>query len=1051
MKKKLLSILTAIMLVFTVVGIMPIAVNAEEGKITVIVHYQRKNADYDGWNLWIWPDGGNGSENRFVSTDDWGKIAVFKKESDAKKVGIIVRKGDWEEKDVGDDRFIELDENGFAEVWISEGVAEIATEVPEGATKYDPSQVAEQASETVATDGLEVKIHYHRFDEIYDDWNLWLWGLDADGNGTDGAGYAFNEEDEFGKIYEGMISGTAGCTQIGLIVRKGDWDEKDIETDRFVNVDEALNADGQVEFYLVEGDATIYTDSSEIDLTPKFKSASIQSSRTIDFVVSSPFSGSEKALKEKFILKDNEGNNVNVKTIITEGSKTTSGKIMLEDVIDFTKQYTLTSEDYGEIPCVIGNAFNSDAFAESFTYTGDDLGATYSKDKTVFKVWAPTALEVSLNLYEKGDGDNLKETLKMEKAENGVWEKTVEGDLNGVYYTYSVDVGTTVNEAVDLYARATGVNGMRGMVIDLDATDPEGWDKDEYVKLDTYSDAIIYETHVRDFSIDESSGMENKGKYLAFTEENTKSPNTGVATGIEHLKDLGITHVQLQPVFDFCSVDETKLDEPQFNWGYDPENYNVPEGSYSTDPYNGEVRVNEFKQMVQSLHDNDIGVIMDVVYNHTGKTEDSNMNLIVPNYYYRKNSNGSFSNGSGCGNETASEREMVRKYIIDSVKYWVEEYHIDGFRFDLMGVHDIETMNMIKEELQKINPSIIVYGEGWTGGTTLLADEDSALKKNVVSLNGVGAFSDDLRDGIKGSVFDSEDQGFVSGAENKEESIKFGIIGCTQNNQIDYEKVNYSDAYWANFPYQSLSYSECHDNLTLWDKLHTSTTDKTEDQLIAMDKLAASIVIPSQGVTFMQLGQDFLRSKPKDETGETFEGNSYKSSDFTNSIKWDRKDTYSNVYEYYKGLIAFKKAHDAFRMQTPEEIQENLIFMNDLDPNMVGYTISNNANGDISEKIMVVYNANEEDKTITLPEGKWDVFVNGEKAGTEVIETLESTVTVEPLSAVILAQNTNEAAQAGSFSIFGLSTPITITIIVVLVVIIALVIFMIVKSKSKKA
>lgn len=849
-----------------------------------------------------------------------------------------------------------------------------------------------------AADDLQVKVHYHRFDANYTEWNLWLWG-----EGMDGAAYYSTGTDDFGMVYEATIPDAGSSRQFGIIARLGEWQKKDVDKDRFVTTD-TKNTDGVIEIYLVEGDETIYTDASQIDLSPRFKSAGIDSNRTITLITTTPFSISGEDAHLQFEIKDQDGNKIHTKTLIgVSGDTSNKCTIMLEDAITFDKKYTVSHPDYGTSEIGIGQAFGTKAFAESYTYDGDDLGATYSKDKTTFKLWAPTATKVVLNLFEEGSGDNAISSVDMTASDFGVWVHEESGDQNGVYYTYSVSVNGVVNEAVDPYARAAGVNGKRGMVIDLDTTDPEGWNEDVRPEFANFSDAIVYETHVRDFSIDESSGITNKGKYLGLTETGTVN-SKGDSTGLDHLIDLGITHVQLIPVYDYYTVDESKLDTPQFNWGYDPQNYNLPEGSYSTDPTKGEVRITEFKEMVQTLHENDIRVIMDVVYNHTGVTGDSNFNLIVPNYYYRQNADGSYSNASGCGNETASERSMVSKFIVESVLYWVEEYHIDGFRFDLMGIHDIETMNLIREEINKIDPSIIIYGEGWTAGNSPLDESKRAVKKNTQQIDGIGAFSDDIRDGIKGGVFNNEESGFVSGASGKEEWIKFGVVGSIQNRQIDYSLVPYSLAPWANEPYQSVNYAEAHDNLTLWDRLATSNADSSEEDRIKMDKLAAAIVSTSQGINFYHLGQDFLRTKPVDDTYTAFDENSYKSSDFTNSIKWDRKSEYIDVYNYYKGLVAFRNAHPALRMNLADTVNANLTFMEDLASNMVGFTIANNANGDELENIIVVYNANPEAKTIVLPKGKWDVYANGEIAGTEVLDSIEETIDVAGISAIILAQ-----------------------------------------------
>lgn len=583
----------------------------------------------------------------------------------------------------------------------------------------------------------------------------------------------------------------------------------------------------------------------------------------------------------------------------------------------------------------------------------------------------------------------------MERDVKGTWIKTLEGDLHGVYYTYKVTVDGRTNETVDPYARAVGVNGHRAMIIDLSRTHPGGWDRLEKPEYGHFADVIIYELHVRDLSIHESSGIENKGKFLGIIEEGTRGPE-GVKTGLAHLKELGITHLHLLPSFDFATIDEARLNEPQFNWGYDPQNYNVPEGSYSTDPYNGEVRIREFKEMVKRLNENGIRVVLDVVYNHTSRSADSHLNLLVPGYYYRMNPDGSFSNGSGCGNELADERSMVRKMIVDSVVHWASEYKIDGFRFDLMGLHAIDTMKAVRVALDKVDPTILIYGEGWTAGATPLPASQSALKINMGRILGVAAFSDDIRDGIKGSVLNDQEPGFVNGAPGREESIKFGLVASTEHPQINYSLVNYSEAPWARAPNQAITYAEAHDNLTLWDKLQATNPDESEGELLKMHKMSSVIVLTSQGIPFLQAGQDFVRTKFGDH-------NSYKSPDSINQLDWARKVQYQDVFEYNKGLIALRRAHPAFRMISTEDIQNNLVFLEMPAEQMVGYAINNNAHGDDWNSIAVLFNAHTLEQTAKLPRKGWVIVVDGERAGTKSLgEVKGDTVAIPARSSLVL-------------------------------------------------
>ncbi len=635
----------------------------------------------------------------------------------------------------------------------------------------------------------------------------------------------------------------------------------------------------------------------------------------------------------------------------------------------------------------------------SKNYYSGALGAIYSLECTELRLWAPTARAVTLNIYDSGIEGKKIASYEMDKSVNGTWVYFLAGDQNGTYYTYTVDVDHDFNEIVDPYAKAVGANGLRGMIVDLRSTDPKGFRSTPRPKFgeNKPTDAVVYETHVRDFSNHPSSDSAYPGKFLAFTENGKRLPD-GTATGVSHLMELGVTHVQLLPSYDYYTVDETKLDEPQFNWGYDPLNYNAPEGSYSTNPFDGAVRIKEYKQMVKSLHENGIRVIMDVVYNHTMFSDKSYLNMAVPHYYHRTKADGSFYDGSACMNETASERPMCRKYIVDSVTYWASEYMLDGFRFDLMGIHDIETMNEIRRELDKIDPSIIVYGEGWTAAECGIPEERRALKRNASQFVGTGAFSDDIRDGIKGHVFNLEEKGFVSGAENFEENIKFGVVGCTDHPQVDMSLVSYSDAPWAASPCQSVNYVEAHDNLTIWDKLATSNPDDSEADRIKMDKLAAGIIFTSQGLPFIQFGQDFLRTKYNEELGG-FDENSYRSPDSVNNIDWNRKSAYSDVFRYYKGLIAFRKAHKALRLTESEQVAESLSFIDLPQRNAVGFVVSANSFGEDSD-LLVVYNANAEAMTADLPSGEWTIYIDGDTAGTKPIAKASGSCTVPGISMI---------------------------------------------------
>ncbi|WP_297422995.1 type I pullulanase [Clostridium sp.] len=640
------------------------------------------------------------------------------------------------------------------------------------------------------------------------------------------------------------------------------------------------------------------------------------------------------------------------------------------------------------------------------------LGVEYSKESTKFVLWAPNANNVRLALFGK-DGRNYTnapvEILDMNRGVQGTWNIEVKKDLKSEFYNYLVTNSGNEREVTDPYAKALGVNGNRGMVVDLKETDPLDFSKDEKPELSSAAGSIIYELHVRDFSINENSGirLERKGKFVAFCEHGTTIPGRYTKTGIDYLRELGVTHVHLLPAFDYETVDETKLDVPQYNWGYDPKNYFAPEGSYSTNPYSGEKRVNEFKEMVRCLHKAGLRVVMDMVYNHTYRSFDSNLNLAVPGYYYRQDSNGNFTNGSGCGNELASERYMVRKLIVDSVVYWAKEYHIDGFRFDLMGLHDIETLKQIRTELDKIDPSILMYGEGWTGGWTPLRGEDSAVKQNLVKFEKmqIAAFSDDTRDSVKGHVFNINERGYVNGRTGLEESIKFCIVGATGQKGLNYDKVIYSHWAWANEPYQCINYISAHDNYTLWDKLHMTNKDSSLQKRKNMNKLAAAIVLTSQGIPFFQAGEEFLRSK-KNQDG-SFNHDSYNSPDSVNSLDWNRVYEYEDIVNYYKGLIKLRKKYKAFRMNSSEEIRKNLTFLeygeDFYKENIVAYKIEDNSGKNLCNTIVVIFNPNDEEAFVDLKECGWSVLVNKERAGVEEIYAIAgNNVTVPSKCAYVL-------------------------------------------------
>ncbi len=615
---------------------------------------------------------------------------------------------------------------------------------------------------------------------------------------------------------------------------------------------------------------------------------------------------------------------------------------------------------------------------------GDFTESSYTPEATRFRLFAPeTARNVTLRIYKDATSAKPVKTVKMKLTGKETFTATVKGDLKGKFYTFDTGRGETPG----VFARPVGVTGRRAAIKELDGdkANPEGWESDRPLETKSPCDLVIYEMHHRDFSVDASSGLKYKGKFLALTEPKA----------IAHLKKLGVNAVHILPSFDFATVDETRLDKPQYNWGYDPLNYNVPEGSYSTDPFTPETRIREFKEMVRALHKAGIRVILDVVYNHTNNIDGSNFQLTYPDYFYRKTADGKYSDGSGCGNETASERPMMRKYMIESMLWWAEYYHIDGFRVDLMGVHDIETMNRIETALKQVNPSAFVYGEGWSAGTCAYPAEKLAVKANTCKMPGIAAFSDEMRDALRGPFSDDTKGAFLAGLPGNEESIKFGIAGAVSHPQVDLGKVNYTKAAWAAEPSQMISYVSCHDDMCLTDRLRASIPGITEDELIRLDLLAQTAVMTSQGVPFILSGEEMLRNKKGVH-------NSYNSPDSINRLDWTNLERYPQVFDYYSRLISLRKNHPAFRLGTAELVRRHLEFLPSKD-NMVAFRLKDNAGGDAWKNIIVVLNSSKKAQTVAVPDGKYTVVCRNILIDESGIDTVEGTeITVPAQSAMIL-------------------------------------------------
>ena len=623
-------------------------------------------------------------------------------------------------------------------------------------------------------------------------------------------------------------------------------------------------------------------------------------------------------------------------------------------------------------------SYTTKKFESQFTYTGHDLGAVWTQDATRFRVWAPMAASVSVNLYKSGTPgtDDLIRVLPMKQDVKGTWVASMEGDLNGIYYTYRVERDGSTVEACDPYARAVGVNGQRAMVVDLRATDPAGWeqDRDPHAGM-PITDAVIYEQHIRDFSSHPSSGIRNKGRYLGMIEDGTTTEG-GIPTGIDHVRSLGVTHIQILPMYDYGSVDESAPDSGQYNWGYDPVNFNVPEGSYSSDPYHGEVRIREAKEMIKGLHDRGLSVVMDVVYNHVYDADTFCFNRIVPGYFSRQNRKGVYTNDSCCGNDTASERSMVRKYIVDSVKYWADEYHIDGFRFDLVGLIDIQTIREVVATVRREHPNVIFYGEGWDMCTASFdAKLPMTIQRNARLVPHFGFFNDTIRDAVRGSVFEAKEPGFISGRKRDYWNLAFSYAGTPG---------------WTEHPGQSINYVSCHDNHTLFDKITEAAPKASFTDRVRMNKLAAAYVLTARGVPFFLGGEEMLRSKPDGKGG--LEHNSYRSPDCVNSVKWDtlEKKEYQQVLAYYKGLIAFRRANPQLRDGSADEV----IPLDTGSDNCVAYFVK--------EDLFSVFNAGTAAISLPLPKGTWQVYVDASEAGTEPLVTVQGSIDVPAISAMIL-------------------------------------------------
>ncbi len=992
MKKKVLVLLAVFILILSF-SFSIIASDIPEDHVRI--HYLRPDQEYSGWGLHVWGEGFNGetvdwaSPLKYDGVDDYSVYWDLPYKEGAGDLNFIIHKGNKKDPDP-DRNWPNPDEN--REVWSVTGEEKVYLSLDKAlkAAGMENLNIPKRPED-------HVRLHYYRFDENYEDWGLHVWGEGYAGEAVEWQSpLEIDGKDSFGAFWDIPYEEDKG--DLNFIIHKED--KKDIGKDRVYP-----DPDQNKEVWTVTGNEKEYTSRLEAE-------------KTLDNDIISAFLTDKKTIEVTFKAETDE------KILVKDGSKfvwidktdrsnAPVYEVNLKNELDPGKSYKVIA---GEM--TTKTITSPEIIDENFSYDGD-LGAIYAKDETAFKLWAPLASEVELLFFSNWDQVEADEKYEMKKDENGVWKITVEGDLEGTLYQYSVVNGGEKNRVLDPYAKSMpAFDSFEGddkvgkaAVVDLEKTNPAGWEDDDYIKVEDQEDVVIYEMHIRDFTISADSGVDDKlkGTYEGFKEK------------IPYLKDLGITHVQLMPLQNFYYGNELdksfenkgSVGESNYNWGYDPHNYFTPEGWYSLDPENPSLRVKELKSLIKELHEAGIGVILDVVYNHTAITD--TFEDIVPYYYYRRNEEGGFTSGSGCGNDTASRRSMVRKLIIDSTTYWVDEYNIDGFRFDLMGLHDETTMQKMAREVRKINPDIVLHGEGWDLGT-LPADERfvkySEDNHSLVEMeNAIGAFNDGFRDALIQEYYASPitEGGFIQKASNKEDMLRTGIIAGI----IDFESempIN-DDPYhrYADDPEESTMYVTCHDGYTLWDKIVASTPDASKEERIKMDKLTAAMVFTSQGRAFIHGGAEMLRSKPDPDREHGFDHNSYDSGDSTNQILWSRVEEYSEVVDYYKGLIDLKLSHEAFRMETMEEIQEGIRFIKEDIPYLMGFKLKEQDDEDDWKEIMVFYNSNREDKTVEVNElgADWKVVVDGERAGTEVlknteVEISEGEITIPAISAVVL-------------------------------------------------
>ena len=858
-------------------------------------------------------------------------------------------------------------------------------------------------------------VHYYRYDDNYENFNFWLWQYEPSSKGGVQHDFINEQKDEHGVYLSVDLTESAylGSTKVGIIIKQGGWDGyREIGGDRIIDLMNAEMIDGTVHAYFVEQDIRIGLSQADLDNNiPDYRDKILQ----VMFNASKNIVLSTTAIGETYEVYENN-------VLFTSGNLTSRNQVISLTGVDISKTYTVKVMFAGGLTdqkiVSLQNLYDTPDFENLYTYEGD-LGVTFTETQTIFRLWAPLSESVVLNLYHQGHSHyndqgeySLEptpfETVNLTKIENGAWEAILDRSYDFNYYTYSVTNNGITNEVTDPYAYSTGANGKRGMIVNFDETNPDGWTYGTRPQtIEEMTDYIVWELHVRDLTTHSSwQGPDTyRGKFMGITVPGTTFTNNDktVSTGLDHIVELGVNAVQLLPIFDFGYVDEIEVaNNPLytnlFNWGYMPYHFNTLEGSYATNPFDGRVRINEFKQVVMALHERNIRVIMDVVYNHTGESESSNFHKIVPGYYHRLTETGGFSNGSGTGNETASERSMMRKFMVDSVKFWATEYNLSGFRFDLMALHDVETMNAIQSMLAEIDPTMVVYGEPWTGGTSPLSESVRADKENIKDLNLVGAFNDYTRDAVKGSVFNAAERGWVQGntTEYTKQGLMYGIVGG-----IEFPGITQITEWHLN-PNQTINYVTAHDNNTLYDKMRLTGITNTNVRPMLIQSNA--IVLTSQGIPFLHAGVEMARSKP---LGSTYDHNSYESPDEVNQLRWDRKITYLDVFEYYKGLIRLRKNYNQFRIPDADDIRDRLTFLTtDQSLKSVAYEIQGLEN---QPDIVVIHTSNPSSGLtyVTLPAGK-NYAIHSDYLGVyqQGIDNVSNAVYVPNNTSMILIEKT---------------------------------------------